>query len=135
MEATVGSCGWKLTNLHAPSIHNYSNYVYTWFKKVLKTVEAEILKIFKNIQPQPKIFTFSYKNKCITTKINVVEEYIQTLYNFYTCIRRSSGTSMIRSFISEMARISVVVLLNHVHSFINFEIIYIFLINTFNRYK
>ena len=32
------------------------------FKKILRTFEAEILKIFKNIQPQPKIRR-SYKKR------------------------------------------------------------------------
>ena len=32
------------------------------FKNVLRTIETEILKMFKNIQPQPKNIRRSYKN-------------------------------------------------------------------------
>ena len=35
------------------------------FKKVLRTSEAEMLKIFKNIQPQPKIRR-SYRKESVT---------------------------------------------------------------------
>ena len=56
-------------------IYNYSIYASGWFvrkennkctpriitimfKNILRIFGAEILKIFKNIQPQPKIYTF-----------------------------------------------------------------------------
>ena len=44
---TVGLYEWKTTIVYTILI--------IMFKKILKTAEAEILKIFKNIQPQPKI--------------------------------------------------------------------------------
>ena len=42
----VGLCERKSTNVHP--------ILTVMFKIILRTFEAEILKIFKNIQPQPK---------------------------------------------------------------------------------
>ena len=39
-------CGWRITTAHP--------ILTIIFKNILRTFEAEILKIFKNIQPQPK---------------------------------------------------------------------------------
>ena len=41
-----GLCEWKITNLHP--------ILTIIFQNILRTFEAEILKIFKIIQPQPK---------------------------------------------------------------------------------
>ena len=43
---SVGLCKWKTTNVYPILI--------IMFKSVLRTFEAEILKIFKNIQSRPK---------------------------------------------------------------------------------
>ena len=45
-------CEWKITNT---SIHSLLTIM---LKHVLRTFQADILKIFKNIQPQPKNYTF-----------------------------------------------------------------------------
>ena len=42
----VGLCEWKTTNVHP--------ILTIMFKSVLRTFEAEMLKIFKNIQSWPK---------------------------------------------------------------------------------
>ena len=52
-------CDWKITTAN-PTLT-------IMFKIILRTFEAEILKIFKNIQPQLKNETFLYKKReCIS---------------------------------------------------------------------
>ena len=46
MLSPVGLCEWKITNVHS--------ILTIILKNILRTFEAEILKIFKNIQSQSK---------------------------------------------------------------------------------
>ena len=43
----VGLDGWKMTNVHP--------ILTIVFENVLRTFEAEILQLFRNIQPQPRV--------------------------------------------------------------------------------
>ena len=55
----VGFCELKITHVHP--------LLTILFKNVLRTFEAGILKIFKNIQSQPKNQTFLEKKKSVAT--------------------------------------------------------------------
>ena len=53
------------------------------FKNVLRTFEAEIPKIFKNIQPQPKNSTFLYKKKSAFTFNDILFLLSNVFASFY----------------------------------------------------
>ena len=62
---SVGFCQWKQTGAH-PTLR-------IMFKNVLRTSEAEILKILKNIQTQPKCR--SYQNRMYRILFNLYSRF------------------------------------------------------------
>ena len=63
----VGLCEWKIT-IARPILT-------ITFKNILRIFKAEILKIFRNIQPQPKNYTFLIKKKKKECIVKITKQF------------------------------------------------------------
>ena len=86
----VGLYEWKITPAHPlPTI---------MFKNILRTFEAEILKIFKNIQPQPQNFNFTCIKKEYIMKSMfqlLVLGTAETSFTRYLSLRLTSNCALV----------------------------------------